>query len=66
MGFFEACQQIVPIHPRYANLPIERGFDWDSGLLGGPFDSLYLVVFRSVRRASADLDLLREFDDMAY
>ncbi len=66
LGFLEACQQIVPIHPRYANLPIEQGFDWHSSLLGGPFDSLYLVVFRSVRRAGADLDLLREFDDMAY
>ena len=66
VGFLEACQRIVPINPRYANLPIEHGFDWDSSLLGGPFDSLYLVVFRSVRRAGADLGLLREFDDMAY
>jgi hypothetical protein len=27
---------------------------------------LYLVVFRSVRRPKADLDLLREHDDRAY
>jgi hypothetical protein len=34
--------------------------------LGCPFERLYLVVFRSVRRPSADLDLLREHDDRAY
>ena len=66
VGFLEACQQISPVHPRYTNLPIEQGFDWGPCLRGGLFDSLYLVVFRSVRRATADLDLLREFDDLAY
>ena len=66
VGFLEACQQISPIHPQYANLPIEQGFDWELRLRGGSFDSLYLVVFRSVRRATADLDVLREFDDRAY
>jgi len=65
-SFVEACQQIFPIHPLYANLPIEQGFNWDPCLQYEAFDSLYLVVFRSVRRASADLDLLREFDDRAY
>lgn len=65
-GFLQACQQISPIHPAYANLPIEQGFDWNSRLYGAPFDSLYLVVFRSVRRETADLDMLREFDDRAY
>ena len=66
VGFLEACQLISPIHPQYMNLPIQQGFDWEVGLRDGYFDSLYLVVFRSVRRASADLDVLREFDDMAY
>lgn len=65
-GFLEACQRISPIHPDYMNRPIEQGFDWELRLRGGSFDSLYLVVFRSVRRATADLDLLREFDDRAY
>jgi hypothetical protein len=35
-------------------------------LAGCAFERLYLVVFRSVRRPSADLDLLREHDDRAY
>jgi hypothetical protein len=30
------------------------------------FEELYLVVFRSVRRPAANLDLLKEHDDRAY
>ena len=62
---YEACQRISPTHPDYATLPIEDGFDWSSLSLC-PFDSLYLIVFRSLRRPEADLDLLRELDDRAY
>ena len=64
-GLPEAAQRIHPVRPDYANLPIEQGFDWRK-LAGYPFESLYLVVFRSVRRPDADLDLLRWFDDLAY
>src|SRR5215204_3583665 len=62
---YEACQRISPTHPDYATLPIEDGFDWSS-LSRCPFDSLYLILFRSLRRPEADLDLLREHDDRAY
>jgi hypothetical protein len=61
-----ACQQISPIYPDYAARPIQDGFNWSSSLAGCVFDRLYLVVFRSVLRPSADLDLLREHDDRAY
>jgi hypothetical protein len=61
-----ACQQISPIFPDYATRPIQDGFNWSSSLLGCTFERLYLIVFRSVRRPSADLDLLREHDDRAY
>src|SRR5688500_11147677 len=61
-----ACQQISPLYPDYATRPIQDGFSWSSSLLGCAFERLYLVVFRSVRRPSADLDLLREHDDRAY
>jgi hypothetical protein len=61
-----ACQQICPIYPDYATRPIQDGFSWSSSLAGCAFERLYLVVFRSVRRPSADLDLLREHDDRAY
>ena len=63
---YEACQRLAPINPDYANLPIEEGFNWSSCLDEACFDRLYVVVFRSVRRASADLDLMREYDDRAY
>jgi len=62
---YEACRRISPRHPDYATLPIEDGFDWPS-LSRCVFDRLYLVVFRSLRRSEADLDLLREHDDRAY
>jgi hypothetical protein len=48
------------------NLPIEESSNWSSCLEEACFERLYLVVFRSVRRATADTDLLREFDDRAY
>jgi hypothetical protein len=61
----ESCLRISPIHPDYATLPIQTGFDW-SPLYGCVFDELYLVVFRSVRLPDADLVLLRKYDDRAY
>jgi hypothetical protein len=65
-GLQEACHRISPTHPDYATRPIQEGFDWSSSLAGCLFDRLYLVVFRSVRRPTADLDVLRWFDDLAY
>ena len=61
-----ACQQISPIYPDYPTRPIQDGFSWSSSLASCAFERLYLVVFRSVRWPSADLDLLREHDDRAY
>ena len=61
-----ACQRISSVYPDYAARPIQDGFSWASSLAGCPFDRLYLVVFRSVRRLEADLDLLLEHDDRAY
>src|ERR671912_2309932 len=60
------CQQISPIYPDFATRPIQDGFSWSSSLAGCTFERLYLVVFRSVRLANADLDLLYEHDDRAY
>ena len=66
VGLHEVCRRLSPIHPDHATLPIERAFNWSTCLSGVPFDRLYLVVFRSVRREGADLDLLKEYDDLAY
>jgi hypothetical protein len=61
-GLYEACQQLSPIHPDHATLPIQEGFNWSSCLGDVRFDRLYLVVFRSVLRVRADLELLWEHD----
>jgi hypothetical protein len=66
VGLHEACRRLSPTHPDHAILPIQQAFNWSSCLTGVPFDQLYLVVFRSVRRSGANLDLLREHDDLAY
>jgi hypothetical protein len=66
VGLYEACRRLSPINPDHATLPIQEGFNWSSCLAGFRFDRLYLVVFRSVRRVTADLELLREYDDRAY
>jgi hypothetical protein len=66
VGLHEACRRLSPTHPDHATLPIQQAFNWSSCLTGIPFDRLYLVVFRSVRRAAADLALLREHDNLAY
>ncbi len=65
-GLRDAFSQPTPIHPEYATLPIQDGFDWARCLRSIPDARLYLVVFRSVRRPSADLDVLKELDDRAY
>jgi hypothetical protein len=65
-GLHEACRRLSPIHPDYATLPIQEGFNWSSCLGEVPFDRLYLVVFRSVRRTTADFELLKDHDDKAY
>ena len=65
-GFIHACQQLSPIHPEHATLPIQKGFNWSSWLGDAHFEQLYLVVFRSVLRAEADRELLREHDERAH
>jgi len=62
----DACRDLRPVRPDYMNRPIEVGFNWSDCLGRVPFGNLYLVVFRSVRRADADPDLLRRYDDLAF
>jgi heme-degrading monooxygenase HmoA len=65
-GLRDAFSQPIPIHPEYATVPIQDGFDWARCFRSIPDAGLYLVVFRSVRRPSADLGVLKELDDRAY
>ena len=66
VGLYEACQQLSPIHPDHATLPIQEAFNWSSSLGDAPFERMYLVVFRSLLRATADLELLYEHDELAH
>jgi len=58
--------RLAPVSEEYASLPIGDAFTWqDAGddLGDGEW---YLVVFRSVRRADADEEMLRLYDDLAH
>lgn len=50
----------------HATAPIGDGFDWTAYLADAGAGPWYLVVFRSIRRAGADAELLTEFDDLAH
>ncbi|QIN79087.1 hypothetical protein GBA65_11770 [Rubrobacter marinus] len=63
---YEAFGRLAPQRAEYASLPIRDGFDWEGCAAGLDAVDLYLVVFRSVRRAAADDRLLKEYDDRAY
>jgi hypothetical protein len=59
-------EQLRPITPDYAELPILEGFNWAECFATIDEARLYLVVFRSVRRETADPVRLKMFDDLAY
>lgn len=70
-----ACQTLIPrnpflglapIVPDYASRPIMEGFNWLDCIAAVPEGEWYLVVFRSVRRATADAAMLTEMDDRAH
>jgi hypothetical protein len=61
-----AFSHLRPVRDDYPMAPIQDGFNWDECAARVAMPPLYLVVFRSVRRADADVDLLRTFDDRAY
>jgi hypothetical protein len=57
---------LTPTTERYAVLPIADGFNWAACLREVTEGQWYLVVFRSVRHETADVDVLTEFDDHAH
>ena len=65
-GAAEAFQRLAPVTPDYALCPIDEGFNWTDALAGLDAGQWYLVVFRSVRRSTADVEMLTEYDDRAY
>lgn len=59
-------QRLAPLTPDYATLPVLDGFNWAECLTDVDAGRWYLVVFRSVRRETADPARLKAFDDLAY
>lgn len=59
-------ERLTPVSPLFATLPILEGFTWDDCFAPVEAGEWYLVVFRSIRRPDADLQLLTEYDDRAY
>ena len=55
-----------PITRKYAALPILEGFNWSECLAEVDAARFYLVIFRSVRRETADPIRLKAYDDRAY
>lgn len=62
----DAFRGLAPIRADYATLAVWEGFNWTECIVGLGAVRLYLVVFRSVRRATADEDRLKEYDDRAH
>ncbi len=55
-----------PIVPDYALRPIVEGFNWADCAARAGVGEWYMVVFRSVRKSTADHALLAQFDELAY
>lgn len=62
----DAFNELEPVREDYPLVPIEDGFNWTACTAGITIPPLYLVVFRSIRRADADLAVLKAFDDRAF
>jgi hypothetical protein len=62
----DVLARLAPVSEEYASLPIGDAFNWaDAGQDLGNGD-WYLVAFRSVRRADADEEMLRLYDEEAH
>ena len=57
--------RIQPAAPDYQVRPLPEGFDWGAILRHAP-DEVYVVVFRSRRRKTADVDRLTHHDELAF
>jgi hypothetical protein len=62
----DALDRLAPLSDRYATLPVADAFDWATAGAGADVGEWYLVVFRSIHRADADPERLREYDDRAH
>jgi hypothetical protein len=62
----QSFERLAPIRADYTTLPVWEGFNWSECVASLGSVRLYLVIFRSVRRETADADKLKEYDDRAH
>ena len=62
----DGLDALTPVSDAYATLPIAEAFDWTAAGAAAKPGEWYLVVFRSVHRADADMARLTEYDDLAH
>ena len=58
--------RLVPARAGYQTAPIQEAFNWSYTLENVDWGRWYLIVFRSMRRADADDELLSRHDDLAF
>jgi hypothetical protein len=59
-------QRLAPTTVAFATRPILESFNWSDCMAGVEAGEWYLVAFRSVRRATADVAMLTAYDDRAH
>lgn len=57
---------LVPVAEDYASLPVGEAFTWGSVASVIEPGEWYMVAFRSILRADADQERLRQYDDWAH
>jgi hypothetical protein len=62
----DALIGLAPAVEQYVSLPIQQALTWADCAHEMPAGEWYLVAFRSVQRAGADVDRLRAYDDLAH
>ncbi|MBA2718437.1 MAG: hypothetical protein H0U52_04210 [Chloroflexi bacterium] len=62
----DALSRLEPVSADYASLPVAAAFNWQEAATELAAGEWYLVVFRSIRKASADEVRLNEFDERAH
>lgn len=66
LAAMDALPNLVPVSDDYASLPLAEAFNWQEAADALDAGEWYLVAFRSIRRADADVERLYAFDELAH
>jgi hypothetical protein len=62
----DAFIELVPVADHYATMPVSQAFTWAPVAESLEAGEWYMVAFRSILRADADLDRLSHYDNWAH